>query len=204
MLDTGVAPTAAQLRSMTVLLEPTELPTNSPVAGRVDANGEFRSAATEPGWYRLAALGGAGLVAAHAMLNGVDALDVPFELKTEDVNGVVLTLTAGVGQVAGTVKAQGTSLASTDVLMIPADTRAWIEAGMTTRHAQRVTPSQSGAYSVTGLLPGEYIIAAVDESTGPDLNDPRYVEALARAGTRVTIAAGDRKSMDLQTVTVPQ
>jgi hypothetical protein len=48
-----------------------------------------------------------------------------------------------------------------------------------------------------GLLPGEYLVAAIEDADIPELADPAFFEAVARFATRVTLAAGQASTQNL-------
>jgi len=60
---------------------------------------------------------------------------------------------------------------------------------------------RTGAFTLAGLRPGDYLIAAVDDSEAGDLTDPVFIAAVAKLATPMTLAPGDNKR-DLQVVKV--
>ena len=60
---------------------------------------------------------------------------------------------------------------------------------------------RSGTFTLSGLRPGDYLIAAVDDAEAGDLTDTVFVAAVAKVATRLTLVAGDNKQ-DLQVVKV--
>jgi hypothetical protein len=62
--------------------------------------------------------------------------------------------------------------------------------------------SRAGAYAMADLKPGDYLIAALDDSDVGELQDPRFAQAVARVATRITIAGGENRTLDLQIVKV--
>jgi hypothetical protein len=62
----------------------------------------------------------------------------------------------------------------------------------------RVEQSQrGGAFTVSGLLPGEYFVAALDDADMPDVTDPAFLESAVRGAVRVRVTAGQRAAVDL-------
>ena len=55
-----------------------------------------------------------------------------------------------------------------------------------------------GRYRVTGLPPGEYLLAAITDIEPGQLNDISFLEQLARAGIRITLAEGEKKVQDVK------
>jgi hypothetical protein len=64
------------------------------------------------------------------------------------------------------------------------------------------SPSQDGSFSVSGLPPEEYLVAAVDRiDAGPDFGDwqnPNVLAALANTARRVKVSAGQTVSTELR------
>ena len=129
-----------------------------------------------------------------AVLAGRDVYDAPLEIRSGDLSGLTVTLTDRVGQLTGTVTATGAQKATESLIVVlPADYRGWIEGGMNPRRARTARPGANASYTIANLPPGEYLAIAVDRSDEGDLQDPAFVETLARAATRITIGAEVRK-----------
>ena len=56
--------------------------------------------------------------------------------------------------------------------------------------------NRNGSYTVLNVPAGDYYIVAVDRATQGELQDPRYLEALARVATRISVGA-DNVSQEL-------
>jgi len=190
-------PTAQQLQSVVVMLTPMDGRSQGGLLGlgdltnpdRANAQGEFRTKGFAPGKYFVNAIA-PGWQVKSATMGGRDVLDAPIEINDSDVGGIIITFTDKLGQVSGTVQAPGdTDLSEVSVLLFPAAYRAWIDAGMNPRRARTTRVSRTGAYSVPNLAAGDYFAIAIDRSHEGDMQDPAYIEALARAGTRVTVNA---------------
>src|SRR6185437_14193640 len=104
-------------------------------------------------------------------------------------------------QVSGTVRADAVAAPiGTSVLLFPQDYRTWIANGMAPRTTRDVrTTNAAGAYTMRGVLPGEYFIAAFSEGAS-DNQDLAFFDALSRQATRVTIVEGEGKTQDLRVV----
>ena len=55
---------------------------------------------------------------------------------------------------------------------------------------------QNGSYTVRLPPPGDYIVVALLNESTPD-GDAAYYASLARLGTRLSVAEGDKKSLPL-------
>jgi hypothetical protein len=60
--------------------------------------------------------------------------------------------------------------------------------------------TRKGAFTMNGLPAGDYLLAAADDADMGDPRDPKFLDAIARAATKITIVEGDKKAQDLQTV----
>ena len=164
---------------------------------RPNAQGEFRTKGYAPGRYFLSVTGGAPWQVKSATFNGRDVLDAPLDLRDGDASGVLITLTDQLARVSGTVKSAGeTDLSETSVYLFPSNYREWITNGMTARRARTTRASRTGTYALMNVPAGEYLMTAVDRASEGDMQDPSFIEVLARAGTRVVVGATDR-TLDL-------
>ena len=124
-----------------------------------------------------------------ATAGGRDVYNAPLEIRTGDVTGVLITATDRLAQLSGTVTASAPyKPGDATVILFPANYQAWIDNGMNPRLARTTRATSSGAYSIPGLTEGDYFVAAIDRSEEGDVQDPAFIEVLARAAARVTIA----------------
>jgi hypothetical protein len=165
----------------------------------ISADGQFRSTSMPPSRYVLRVSGLPNWTLESAMLDGSDLSDDPFDLDAKDLSGVVITMTDSPAAISGAVRtAAGQVDPDADVLVFPADrTHSADGRGMRRHYLLRV--SKAGAFDVTGLPAGEYLLVAVDDALVGDWPDPKFLDALAPLATRVTIALGQRLTQDLIT-----
>lgn len=78
------------------------------------------------------------------------------------------------------------------VVLFPADLTAWVRNGMSERKV-RYQLSRGGAFTFDHLLPGEYLLAALDPSVRLDPRDPKNLAELARVAKHISIGTGDHK-----------
>jgi len=137
-----------------------------------------------------------------ATVGGRDVLDAPIDLRDTDITGVLITLSDEQFALSGTVTVTGSQKADEAVVYVfPADHRSWIENGMNPRRSRSTRVAASGAYTFSVLPPGDYVAVAVDRSDEGNLQDPAFIEALSRLGTRVSVVTA-KQSLDLTTMKV--
>ncbi len=173
--------------------------------GRIgfDFDGRFSSRELPPGRYYLRLnTPPPGWTFKSAMWNGRDVANVPLSLD-QDVNGVVLTLTDHPGELHGWVQtASGARDAAATVLVFPAERASWVDSGNNPPRLRSIRAGRDGAYKVVGLPAGAYLVVAVADDAVPDWQDPTTLQTLARMATRVTLADGDTRSLEMKTVAV--
>jgi hypothetical protein len=171
-------------------------------------DGRFSIAEVTPGRYRLtASFPGSGRpggwLLKSIVAGGQDALDSPFTLQpNQHVLDATITFTDRLAQVAGTLQ-DGSGGAGPDytVVLFPEDPRLW---SRQSRRIQGVRPSADGTYAVRNLPAGTYLIALVDDLEPDEWFDPAFLQRLAPAAVKVTIADGERKVQDLRLGSQPK
>jgi hypothetical protein len=79
----------------------------------------------------------------------------------------------------------------------------WVEDPLNPREPRVEQASNDGRYRITGLLPGDYFVAAVDTADVPDVIDAEFLEAVARFATPVTLLAGQTLDRDVNLGRLP-
>jgi hypothetical protein len=59
-------------------------------------------------------------------------------------------------------------------------------------------PASDGRYRIVGLPPGEYFIAALGDIGETDYLDAAFLEQVAAAAFKITLAEGEKKQQDLR------
>ena len=200
---TSPVPTGEVLReSIRLALEPATGSWGG-AATSVDAAGTFRTGVAG-GTYFVTSVGPPGWYLDEVRFDGRDFFDLPIEIKG-DVAGVQLVYSDQASQVAGTVRAgQGSGESSPLVIAFPSDRRQWV--GYSRRFPRRVvsgTVDRSGAFALTALPPGDYLLAAIPESL-ENWRDPKVLESIARSATRVSLARHEKRTVDLTLTAVRQ
>ena len=197
---TAKTPTPQQVQAMGVLLtsEDGGLPGAGLLLTRVSANGTFSITAPAPGRYLLTVLAPpAGWRSAGITIGG-RPLAAPLDLTADDVADVALTYTDELAELSGTVRrANGSAVTTAGLVVFPVDRRSWTIDPLQTRQPRIEQTAGGGVFRMPGLLPGEYLVAAIEDADIPELADPAFFEAVARFATRVTLAAGQASTQNL-------
>lgn len=174
-------------------------------AGAVSADGTFKLEGVTPGRYLLSAsapaasaMPGTGWMVRSAIVSGVDAADVPFEVRPDqDISNAVVTFTDKVAELSGTLlDAAGHPTPEFAIILFPCDRAMWSQRSRRLRSPVRA--STDGTFKFANLLPGEYFLAALSDFEPGDYNKPEFLEQVAAAAMKVTIAEGEKKVQDLK------
>lgn len=169
----------------------------SPQPVQVMADGTFRIASVPPGRYTLRVSGQPwGLKA--SIVAGKDSLDFPFDVDDQDVTGaaVTMSLQPSATELSGFMMDQrGQPADSFTIVIFAADQRFWQPSS---RRVLTARPATDGKYSVRGLPPGDYLVAAVDDIEPGTQYDPEILKTLVSAAARVTIGEGAQVTQDLR------
>jgi hypothetical protein len=196
------APAAADVARIAIRMQNAEGRTSSPISldGRVAADGSFKTTGYPAGRYIANVLPTtvpAGWSVKSITYNGRDISVEPVELGDSDLSGVVVTFTDKTTSLFGTVVTDGSGPATNaEVVVFPADSVAWKDIGVVARRSRVERVSEIGAYSITGLPPGDYFVAAIAGSRPGDRQDPSLLAELTSA-TRVTLADGGNHAVQL-------
>jgi hypothetical protein len=167
--------------------------------GHADDTGAFKTYGLAPGKYLLRATAPDGWTLRSATANGRDLTDVPFDIRTADINDVVITYTDRPSKVSGMVHAgNGSPDPSALVVIFPADNSAWADNGVSPRRIRGTRPDRSGRYTFAALPPGDYYVAAIREETTPQWQDPQMLEEISRSAAQVHVGEGETRTQDLK------
>ena len=197
-------PTPADIARIGIRLQSAEGRTSSPIAtdGKVAPDLTFRTAGYAGGRYLVipfAATIPPGWTLKSVTASGRDVSIEPLDLSENDASGVVITFTDQTTQLSGTVRNSNGPDATAEVVVLPADSLAWKEIGVTVRRGRVERVDRTGAFSFTGLPAGEYFVAVIPANSPSDPQDPAFLDVLSRSATRVTLADGGKASVQLTT-----
>ena len=135
--------------------------------------------------------------------NGVDVTDMPlpFGRSSQSLTAIDVVLTSRVAEITGTVvDSRNRPAIDAAIVVFPPDRALWYSA---TRFIGYAELERDGTFSVRGLPPGDYHVAAIDKRLTSDvfgdLRDPDVLESLVAASKRVTLDEGQRVSVSLRT-----
>jgi hypothetical protein len=176
-----------------------------PLTALVNPDGTFVARGVMPGRYRLSSLisstGATGVpagtwTARSAMVGGVDALDLPFEVPGgRVVTGVEVTFTDRTVELTGTLTdATGKPAPDYFLIAFPSDRNLW---GVPRRVAQ-ARPASDGRFTIRTLRPGDYLLAAVTDFETNAYLDPEFLEGLVGSAIKISLAEGDKKVQDIR------
>jgi hypothetical protein len=170
----------------------------------VDEGHTFETMGYPPGRYRVGLVGRLpGWRVRSVTAAGREALDEVLTLGMSDIRDVVVTLTDRVASLSGTVQSLAADrIASAQVVAVPAEYQAWIDAGMSSGRAYSTGVDRTGAWSFDALRAGNYLVAALDGEAPADLRDPDFISRLARVANRVTVTEGGQQTLALAVASV--
>jgi hypothetical protein len=171
----------------------------------LDADGRFATSGQASGRYTisLGRGGGGGSSIKSITAGGRDVTNAPLELKDTDVTDVVIKVSDRFASLSGVVRGPNALAAPTaTVIVFPADYRTLVANGLMTGRVRTIAASRAGGFAMGTLLPGEYLIVAVDDADVSDNQDTAFFDALARGATRITLGDAEKKAQDLVLVKV--
>jgi hypothetical protein len=147
-----------------------------------------------PGQYVLRTT--ASLAIVSVMAAGKDLRDSGIDVSAgQDIDDVVVTLTDKHASIQGNVL--GTPGSVVAVMVFPAERQQWTNYGWRPPRFRTTRAGPSGAFQLTQLPAGEYFLVAVKPEQIDAWTDPQFLAAASLRGTRVTLAWGDKKTLDV-------
>ena len=167
---------------------------------RINADGTFKTGSYPPGRYSVTVMpGDPAWTPKSVMVDGHDLLREAIDLSGNDMANVLVTLTDKPAELRGVVRSESAALPDhVTIVMVPQDYRAWIANGMPRAMLATAPVPKDGAYRLPRLPSGDFLVAALVVNGELPIRDTAFLEAVARAATHVTIADGDRKTLDLK------
>ncbi len=131
------------------------------------------------------------------LLNGVDITDIPLNFGATDqsVSDLEIALTRRVSEVSGRVTdARGRGVRDATVVVFTGDRQSW---GPASRFVATTKTGRDGTFSIRGLPPADYFVAAVDSAADGEWQAPEFLDAVFPDATRATLFEGDKLSVTL-------
>lgn len=174
------------------------------MTGHVTPDRKFETAEVPPGAYLLLPYPVDGWTLESVTVGGRDVSDVPLDILDKPVSSVVVRYTDKPSVLSGTVRTAGRddSIDDATVVVFPSDKNRWIDYGSRPRRLQQIDPARDGTFTLTGLPPGEYFLAAIHDDLLTDWHDPAVLEKISAVATRVTLGAAEQKSQGLVMVRI--
>lgn len=166
----------------------------------VNPDGTFEIQNLPPGLSRVVIAGGA-LASGQwflqsAVMGERDMLEGDFEISGGGSATMTVTITDRSTELSGVLQsASGAPASDVFVLAFSVNRAFWIPG---TRRTQAVRPDVDGRYTIKGLPPGDYLVAALTDADENDWNDSRLLEQLVPASIRISLGDGERKVQDLR------
>ena len=199
-LDRVPAIVPDQIRRMVVRLELADGrgPESGHGVARVDPQGRFRTNELPPGRYVVRVNSTTSGWSAH--VGGRDVSIAPIDVIDREIDNLVITLGEPPTQLSGTLVASlGGADPDTLVFAFPTDRAAWSDYGRVPPHLNRVRADRAGGFSMSGLPPGEYYVAALREEIAPDdWTDPAFLARLSGTAATVRLVPGSLATVSVQ------
>ncbi len=197
------APTGAALTQFSVRLAAQvaqlSLSGGAGVAAPLDLDRRFvLDRALVPGDYRLTVGNGLpnGWSLASMTIAGHEITDGVVHIASDDLANVVITMTDRATDVSGALtRPDGTADTASTVIVFPQDRALWTAL---TRRIIGIRPTSDGRYQVKDLPPGDYFVVATPDVERGQWFDLEFLASIQAKAMRITLAAGEQKTLDLK------
>jgi hypothetical protein len=173
----------------------------APTPATVEANGQFVVSGQPPGRYEIRiAVVPPGWALQSITIGGRDVTDAPVVVEEKDISGIVIVFTDQPAEITGTVRgSDGAPDMTASVLLFPADRAKWPDARVS-RTFRSTRVAKSGAFSLSALIPGDYLVAAISDAQTGDWPDQRLLNKLLGSASSVRIGPGQKQTVTLKTI----
>jgi hypothetical protein len=131
------------------------------------------------------------------VVEGVDALDLPFEVKegVPSLRGTVM-LSPKSAALSGLLQTpQGLSASDFVIILFTTERAFWIRGA---RRVRSIRPASDGRFVLEGLPAGEYFLAAMTDVEPDDLADPDFLAQVAGSAITVSLSDGEQRTQNIK------
>jgi protocatechuate 3,4-dioxygenase beta subunit len=158
------------------------------VAGRLFLQAQPRNVASS-GWF-----------VREVAWRGEDVLDQGLDARAgQNLSGVRIVLSNRSATLNGVVTDErGNMVKESTVLLFAEDASRWTS--VVARQVRMTRPDQNGRYSIESIVPGQYLVVALEYLDGSSIGDPELLERYRARARPVQLGDGERKTQDLRLV----
>ena len=159
-------------------------------------SGQFSAPDVTPGQYMIRAAAPRGWTMKSVYVDGRDVTDHPLEVRSENVSGINVIFTDRISGLGGAVRdGRGNGVAGLTVILFPSDESLWLPQS---RRIVTAVTDAAGAYKLTAVPAGDYLVLAVDDVEQGEWFDPAFLEESKARAVKVTIGEGEQRTADLK------
>jgi hypothetical protein len=165
----------------------------------------FTTPSYPPGRYYMAASPIGAWYLKSIVVNGRNALRRPIELGNDDLAGAVVTYSDQTYTIFGNVTGSPVNPEQDPgaiVVIFPAEHETWIGEGMNPLLHHAAVTYPGGTFRMPRIIPGDYLVGAVDADAGHDVQDPAFLMKLAPLATRVSIREPETSGIVVRRVVI--
>jgi hypothetical protein len=169
-------------------------------SAQVDSAGSFTFASLPAGRYSLSVHGAIGWYVRSIELNGHAVTGDLVDVDCCEAQQSVITLIDRPASISGTATGAAEWYDDSFVFLFPTDSTLWrsARAAPNARFKQALT-SRAGAFALSGLLPGDYIVISVSNGLLDfDWREPEMLSLLSAHGTRVSVKQGQHLQISIR------
>ena len=119
--------------------------------------------------------------------DGKDLVDTPIDPEGRRIENVTVVLSKTLPEVRGTLMSAQGQPAEGTILLFPEDAARWAEESRLIRSTR---PGTDGAFEFSNVIPGDYLMAAMEYVRTGDWADPAFLENLRATAKRVRVEDG--------------